>query len=323
MMKLSDLKWLDDIFSKINFNTIPHGIIISGPEGLGKQLLAQEISKKLLCNINSDSDPNDLILSNSHPDYFYLNNDKVLLHHITYRKNKWDEEKGQRNVNDFLSRTPSISKNKVAVINNGQTMNDESQNALLKSLEEPAKNTYIIIITNRPKSLLNTIYSRCQVINIPPLSTSVLNEWLISKGISDVNATDFPSFISPLKILNDLESDQHFNFKEFIKILSDYLSNKSDIHLVLKLIIAIDINLIMKINYLIEFLKIILKSKLLSEDLSGIYKKFNDSSFNNLKISNLINDLNGLRYDYFKVPQINETHVLNYFLSEVKNSIKI
>ena len=51
--------------------------------------------------------------------------------------------------------------------------------------------------------------------------------------------------------------------------------------------------------------------------------KFNTFKFNNLKISNLINDLNDFRYDYFKVPQINETHVLNYFFSELKNSIKI
>ena len=84
-----------------------------------------------------------------------------------------------------------------------------------------------------------------------------------------------------------------------------------------------DIDLIMKINYLIEFLKIILKSRLLSEDLSGVFKDFNSSNFNNLKISNLMNELNALRYDYFKVPQINETHVLNYYLSELKNSIKI
>ena len=84
-----------------------------------------------------------------------------------------------------------------------------------------------------------------------------------------------------------------------------------------------EINLVTKANYLIEFLKILLKSNLLSEDLSGLYKKYNSSKFNNLKISNLINELNNFRYDYFKVPQINETHVLNYFLSEVKNSIRI
>ena len=84
-----------------------------------------------------------------------------------------------------------------------------------------------------------------------------------------------------------------------------------------------DIDLITKTNYLIEFLKILLRSKLLSEDMSGIYKIFNTSNFNNLKISNLIRELNDLRDDFYKVPQINENHVLNYFLSEIKNSIKI
>ncbi len=322
-MEFKDLKWLNDIYTNINFDNIPHGIIISGPEGLGKKILAREICSKLLVNKNSNLVNMELILANNHPDYFYLNKDKILLHHITYRKNKWDEEIGHRNVNDFLTMTPSLAKNKVAVITNGHTMNDESQNALLKSLEEPSPNTFIIILTNRHKSLLNTIYSRCQVINVNPLKKADLNEWLISKGISDVNATDFPSFMSPLRILDDLEKNEHLNFKEFINILIDFLSSKSDIHLTIKSITALDINLIMKINYLIEFLKIILKSKLLSENLSGIYNTFNNSTFSNLKISNLINDLNDLRFDYFKVPQINETHVLNYFLSEVKNSIKI
>ena len=322
-MEFKDLKWLKDIYSNINFDNIPHGIIISGPQGLGKKILAKEICSKLLVNKNSNLVNTELILANNHPDYFYLNKDKILLHHITYRKNKWDEEIGHRNVNDFLNMTPSLAKNKVAVITNGHTMNDESQNALLKSLEEPSPNTFIIILTNRHKSLLNTIYSRCQVINVNPLKKADLNEWLISKGISDVNATDFPSFMSPLRILDDLEKNEHLNFKEFINILIDFLSSKSDIHLTIKSITALDINLIMKINYLIEFLKIILKSKLLSENLSGIYNTFNNSTFSNLKISNLINDLNDLRFDYFKVPQINETHVLNYFLSEVKNSIKI
>ena len=277
----------------------------------------------MLINKTTNIENSDLVNSNSHPDFFYLNNEKVLLHNITFRKNKWDDEKGQRNVNDFLSKTPSISINKVAVIVNAQTMNDESQNALLKSLEEPSPNSYIIMITNRPKCLLNTIYSRCQVINIPSLQIDDLNEWLINNGVSDVNALDFPSFTSPLKILEELENNQHLNFKQFIKIITEFIFNNSDTNSTIKNIISLDIDLIMKINYLIEFLKIILKSRLLSEDLSGVFKDFNSSNFNNLKISNLMNELNALRYDYFKVPQINETHVLNYYLSELKNSIKI
>ena len=322
-MKSLDLPWIINILSTLSFSNLPHGIIISGPDGIGKKILANAISSRLLINKTTNIDNSDLVNSNSHPDYFYLNNEKVLLHNITFRKNKWDDEKGQRNVNDFLSKTPSISINKVAVIVNAQTMNDESQNALLKSLEEPSPNSYIIMITNRPKCLLNTIYSRCQVINIPSLKIDDLNKWLINNGVSDVNALDFPSFTSPLKILEELENNQHLNFKQFIKIITEFIFNNSDTNSTIKNIISLDIDLIMKINYLIEFLKIILKSRLLSEDLSGVFKDFNSSNFNNLKISNLMNELNALRYDYFKVPQINETHVLNYYLSELKNSIKI
>jgi len=319
-MKISKFKWLNDLYNGINFKNLPHGIIISGPSGIGKKILANKISKDLLINKNNKSDDIDLL---NHPDFFTLDKDKILLHHITYREDKWDDEKGQRNVNDFLSVTPSIAVNKVVLILNAQTMNNSSQNALLKSLEEPAPNSYIIITTDRPKSLLETIYSRCQIINIPNVTQKVTNEWLIENGISDINSNDFPSFSTPLSILNDIQNNDHHNFKDFINIISEYLDNKLDLNLTIKNISSLEIDLIMKANYLIEFLKILLKSNLLSEDLSGIYKKYNSLKYNNLKISNLINELNNFRYDFFKVPQINETHVLNYFLSEIKNSIKI
>ena len=319
-MEISKFKWLNDIYKGINFKMLPHGIIISGPVGIGKKILAKKISKDLLENKNNKSDDINPL---NHPDLFILDKDKILLHHITYREDKWDDEKGQRNVNDFLSVTPSIAINKVALIFNAQTMNKAAQNALLKSLEEPAPNTYIIITTDRPKSLYETIYSRCQVINIPNISQSTIDEWLIKNGISDINSNDFPSFSTPLSILNDIQNDEHHNFKNFINIISEYVENKTDLNLTIKNISSLEINLVTKANYLIEFLKILLKSNLLSEDLSGLYKKYNSSKFNNLKISNLINELNNFRYDYFKVPQINETHVLNYFLSEVKNSIRI
>jgi len=75
-------------------------------------------------------------------------------------------------------------------------------------------------------------------------------------------------------------------------------------------------------NYFVEFYKIILKARIMNEDLSGVYKVFNSRSFNKLKISNLINDINNLRHDLYDVTSINETHVLNYFFSELKLSIK-
>ena len=322
-MKLSDLDWVDNIYKSINLENLPHGIIINGPKGIGKEIFAKELASELLLNKNTLLQDCDLLDANNHPDYFILQKDKILLHHITFRKTKWDEEKGQRNINDFLGITPSIAINKVALILNAQTMNNECQNALLKNLEEPAPNTYIIMVTDRSNVLLETIYSRCQIFNIPNLSSKEMNAWLSKRGISEINFNDFPSFYTPLKIIEDIENDRHLIFKKFISVISDYINNKSDIGSLIKDLSSMDINLITKTNYLIEFLKILLRSKLLSEEMSGIYKIFNSSNFNNLKISNLINELNNLRDDFYRVPQINENHVLNYFLSEIKNSIKI
>jgi hypothetical protein len=322
-MKISDLDWLDNIYKSINLENLPHGIIINGPKGIGKEIFAKELASELLLNKNTLLQDCDLLEANNHPDYFILQKDKILLHHITFRKTKWDEEKGQRNINDFLGITPSIAINKVALILNAQTMNYECQNALLKNLEEPAPFSYIIMVTDRSNVLLETIYSRCQIFNIPNLSSKEMNAWLSKRGISEINFNDFPSFYTPLKIIEDIENDRHLIFKKFISVISDYINNKSDIGSLIKDLSSMDINLITKTNYLIEFLKILLRSKLLSEEMSGIYKIFNSSNFNNLKISNLINELNNLRDDFYRVPQINEIHVLNYFLSEIKNSIKI
>ena len=86
--------------------------------------------------------------------------------------------------------------------------------------------------------------------------------------------------------------------------------------------INLDIKFISKINYLVEFLKILLKSKLTNESLSGTYESFNSKKFSNLKISNIIIELNDLRHDFYDVSSINETHVLNYFCSELKQSIR-
>ena len=322
-MNISNLYWIDKLYENINFDNLPHGIIINGPDGIGKERLAIKISSKLLVNKNNNNENISISKSNNHPDFFVLDKERILIKHIALREDDWDEEIGKRNVNDFLSVTPSISINKVALILNAQSMNDASQNALLKTLEEPAPHSYIIMTTNRSKSLLDTIYSRCQIINIPPLNENDITEWLVSNGISDISANDFPSFISPLKILEQIQNDEHLNFKNFIKIVNDFIYNKINQELAIKGINGLEIDLITKTNYLIEFLKILLKSKLLSETLSGIYERFNLSTFNNLKISNLINELNNLRYDFFKVPQINENHVLNYYFSELKNSIKI
>ena len=327
-MNIEKYDWLNDIYKQINFSNLPHGIIINGPSGIGKKILAKEISQKIIANFNEPLDRQNQSLFNSdhHPDFYLLDRDKIYLKDIIKQKQEskyWDDEKGYKDVVSFLTLTPSISKNKVVCIMNADSMNEESQNALLKSLEEPASYSYIIMTTGRPKSLKQTIYSRCQVLNIPHIPAYKIDEWLIKYGITDYSSTDFPSYAMPLNIVDDIQSDKHNSYKEFISIIDQFLNLKIDQGQATKYINDLDINFISKINYLVEFLKILLKSKLTNESLSGTYDSFNSKKFSNLKISNIIVELNDLRHDFYNVSSINETHVLNYFCSELKQSIQL
>ena len=272
-----------------------------------------------------DHQNQSLFNSDYHPDFYLLDRDKIYLKDIIKQKQEskyWDEEKGYKDVVSFLTLTPSISKNKVVCIMNADSMNEESQNALLKSLEEPASYSYIIMTTSRPKSLKQTIYSRCQVLNIPHITAYKIDEWLIKHGITDYSSTDFPSYAMPLNIVDDIQSDKHNSYKEFISIIDQFINLKIDQGQAIKYINDLDMNFISKINYFVEFLKILLKSKLTNESLNGTYESFNSKKFSNLKISNIIIELNDLRHDFYDVSSINETHVLNYFCSELKQSIQ-
>ena len=77
-----------------------------------------------------------------------------------------------------------------------------------------------------------------------------------------------------------------------------------------------------KLNFLIEFLKIILYSKTTNQAFNGKYKIFNKLSYSALKLSNIIEEINNLRNNVYEVGSINEAHALNYIYSEIGYSFK-
>ena len=80
--------WLVNSFNSINFNNLPHGIIINGPKGVGKKLLATKISQKIISNFqdNLSIDHQNLVDKNNHPDLYLLDKDKYLLKDIRRQK---------------------------------------------------------------------------------------------------------------------------------------------------------------------------------------------------------------------------------------------
>jgi len=71
-----------------------------------------------------------------------------------------------RSLKNFISQKPFNHQNKIIIISEAHNLNIESQNALLKTLEEPGEDNYLVLTTNQPSKLLNTIISRCHLIKL-------------------------------------------------------------------------------------------------------------------------------------------------------------
>lgn len=96
-----------------------------------------------------------------------------------------------RKVKQILKMSTPSNGKRVIIIFDAHTMNDESSNALLKSIEEPADNTIFILITHSPDLILGTIKSRCQLIRFDPLKDAEIKKYLELNNIGDKNNLDF------------------------------------------------------------------------------------------------------------------------------------
>lgn len=93
-------------------------------------------------------------LSPNNPDVFVIN-----------EQSGWTIEL-IRSLKKFSSKKPFNHQNKICLIYQAHNLNIESQNAILKTLEEPGENNYLILTTNKPSNLLPTIISRCHLIRL-------------------------------------------------------------------------------------------------------------------------------------------------------------
>jgi len=86
-----------------------------------------------------------------------------------------------RQLSDFLGQTAQQGGRKVVILHPAEAMNLNSANALLKSLEEPTAETYLLLVTDQPSRLLPTIRSRCQVQTLPAPGHAEAMSWLAQR----------------------------------------------------------------------------------------------------------------------------------------------
>lgn len=110
-----------------------------------------------------------------------------------YGEEKNIDVKTTEEILDAVSFSPFEADKKIYVLTNIQNMNEASQNKILKTIEEPPKNTFFILTCNQTNKLLQTILSRVKRIDLDKLSVQDITTMLKEKGIENDKAELFAS----------------------------------------------------------------------------------------------------------------------------------
>jgi DNA polymerase-3 subunit delta' len=194
-LQQSDIKyieWHEDAWRQLwgTANGLPHALLLTGPEGIGKGRFALAAAARLLCESPLETGvcgrcPScRWFLSENHPDFRYI---------IPAADGESDEpnadgekKKGSRQIlidqirelEDFVFIGGHRNGARVVVVEPAEAMNQPAQNSLLKILEEPPSSVYFILVSSHWRRLLPTIRSRCRTMALPRPSPVVAQAWL-------------------------------------------------------------------------------------------------------------------------------------------------
>ena len=168
----------------IDSKSLPHAILLSGPEGVGKHEFSKSLTSAILCQQQNEvglacgeCKHCNLLEANTYPDFVHV---------------QPNEDKNTIPIDDIreliskLHLTRHFDAYKIALIEQADSMNVNAANALLKTLEEPPEETIIILVTSEPLKLPATVRSRCQFVPFYSPTKQQALEWLVSIS-SDVD----------------------------------------------------------------------------------------------------------------------------------------
>ncbi len=194
---------IDDLFQN---KKLPHALLLAGPNGVGKQRFALALAQYLMCESPrqgiacGECRQCGFNLAGTHPDLKWV---------APEEKAKQIKIDQVRALVEALGQTAQQGGFKICVLSPAESMNINSANALLKSLEEPTANTLLLLLTDAPSQLLPTIRSRCQTVHFPLPSKEESLAWLntLVPSQTPVESLLYEAAERPLAALGLLEND--------------------------------------------------------------------------------------------------------------------
>jgi DNA polymerase-3 subunit delta' len=158
-------------------NRLHHAYLFTGPEGIGKRTIALALAMALHCTQKGQDSCGHCvecarIKARNHPD----------VRKIEPLSGKKEISIRQiREMERELHYRSFSGGRKVAIVDPATLLNPASQNALLKTLEEPPEHSLLILISSSAGALLPTLRSRCLRVSFGPLSRQLIAGFLVSK----------------------------------------------------------------------------------------------------------------------------------------------
>ena len=179
---------IEHLQNAVTMDKVSHAYIINGPDKSGKMMLAEAFAQTLECEkledvVENAAQPSDVepcmechsckqAMTKNQPDIIYVRHEKP---------NTISVDDIRTQVNNDIVIKPYSSRYKIYIIDEAEKMNEQAQNALLKTIEEPPAYAILILLTTNAAAFLPTILSRCVTLNIKAVPDEKIRGYLMRK----------------------------------------------------------------------------------------------------------------------------------------------